>query len=380
MNQTRKVQSVARTLAVLAALGLALTGCTNTGTTDSGSTANAADTQQTVKATEGPTCDLATYGGEQLDLADAIVGFSQSEKEDNPFRIAETQSIKDEAEAVGVKKLITTNAQSTLSKQISDIQDMIAQGAQALIVAPLNSDGLEPALDAAREKNIPVITIDRLLSSGACENYISFLGSDFVEQGKRAADQLIEGTGGKGNVAILLGASGNGVTTDRTKGFVDQIAAEAPDITIVAQQTGDFARDKGQAVTEQLLQSNPEITAIYAENDEMGLGAQAAVIAAGKVPGVDIQIYSIDGTKNAVEQIVAGAYNGVIESNPRFGPLAFATLKSFLAGEPVGQKIVIEDGGRGPPPPPPPPHDSRRWGRRHGRQQEGSIDDGVTAQ
>jgi galactofuranose transport system substrate-binding protein len=344
MNQTRKVHSVARTLAVLAAVGLALTGCTNTGTTDSGSAADAADTQQTVKATEGPTCDLATYGGEELDLTDAIVGFSQSEKEDNPFRIAETQSIKDEAEAVGVKKLITTNAQSTLSKQISDIQDMIAQGAQALIVAPLNSDGLEPALDAAREKNIPVITIDRLLSSGACENYISFLGSDFVEQGKRAADQLIEGTGGKGNVAILLGASGNGVTTDRTKGFVDQIAAEAPEITIVAQQTGDFARDKGQAVTEQLLQSNPEITAIYAENDEMGLGAQAAIIAAGKVPGVDIQIYSIDGTKNAVEQIVAGAYNGVIESNPRFGPLAFATLKSFLAGEPVGQKIVIEDG------------------------------------
>ena len=134
------------------------------------------------------------------------------------------------------------------------------------------------------------------------------------------------------------------MTTDRTSGFVDQIAAAAPDIEIVAQQTGEFARDKGQSVTEQLLQSNPEITAIYAENDEMGLGAQAAIIAAGKVPGKDIQIYSIDGTRNAVEQLAAGSYNGVIESNPRFGPLAFATLKSFLAGDPVGQDIVIEDG------------------------------------
>jgi ABC-type sugar transport system substrate-binding protein len=343
MSTPRKSRLLLSTAAAIAALTLGLSGCTNTGAS-SESSAPAADTQQTAKASDGPTCSLADYKGEAIDLKDAVVGFSQSEKEDNPFRIAETQSIKDEAAKVGVKKLITTNAQSTLSKQISDIQDMIAQGANVLIVAPLNSDGLEPALKAARDKNIPVITIDRKLSSGACDNYVSFLGSNFVEQGKRAADQLIEGTGGTGKVAILLGSSGNGVTTDRTSGFVDQIAAEAPDIEIVAQQTGDFARDKGQAVTEQLLQSNPEITAIYAENDEMGLGAQAAIIAAGKVPGKDIQIYSIDGTKNAVEQIVAGSYNGVIESNPRFGPLAFQTLEAFLGGDPVGQDIIIEDG------------------------------------
>ncbi|THG29140.1 ABC transporter substrate-binding protein [Glaciibacter flavus] len=343
MNTNRKVQSVTGAVAIFAALGLALTGCTNTGTSGSGSTGGSTDTAQTAQAASGPTCDLATYGGEKLDLKNAVVGFSQSEKEDNPFRIAETQSIKDEAAKIGVKKLITTNAQSTLSKQISDIQDMISQGAQALIVAPLNSDGLEPALSAAKAKKIPVITIDRKLSSGACDTYVSFLGSNFVEQGKRAADQLIKGTSGKGNIAILLGSSGNGVTTDRTKGFVDEIAAKGPDLKIVAQQTGDFARDKGQSVTEQLLQSNPDISVIYAENDEMGLGAQAAIIAAGKTPGKDIQIYSIDGTKNAVEQIVAGAYNGVIESNPRFGPLAFKTLQSFESGDKVGQDIIIED-------------------------------------
>jgi ABC-type sugar transport system substrate-binding protein len=328
--------------AIVAAVGLALAGCTNTGTT-SGSSSAATGTAQTVKASDGPTCTLADYKGDKIALKDAIVGFSQSEKEDNPFRIAETQSIKDEAAKVGVKKLITTNAQSTLSKQISDIQDLIAQGAQILIVAPLNSDGLEPALKAARAKNIPVITIDRKLNATACSDYVSFLGSDFVSQGKRAADQLIKGTGGKVNIAVLLGSSGNGVTTDRTSGFVDEIKAKAPGMTIVAQQTGDFNRATGQTVTEQLLQAHPEITVIYAENDEMGLGAQAAIIAAGKAPGKDIQIYSIDGTKNAVQQIVAGAYNGVIESNPRFGPLAFATIKSFEAGDPVGQKIVIQD-------------------------------------
>lgn len=339
-STTRRAGVVAMTTA--ATLSLLLAGCTNTGTATPSATSDS-NTQQTVAPSDGPTCKLSTYGGEKIDLTNAIVGFSQSEKEDNPFRIAETQSIKDEAAKIGVKKLITTNAQSTLSKQISDIQDMIAQGAQVLIVAPLNSDGLEPALKAARDKNIAVLTIDRKLNAEPCKDYVSFLGSDFVSQGKRAADQLIAGTGGTGKVAILLGSSGNSVTTDRTSGFVDEIKAQAPGIEIVAQQTGEFARDKGQSVTEQLLQSNPEITAIYAENDEMGLGAQAAIIAAGKVPGKDIQIYSIDGTRNAVEQLAAGAYNGVVESNPRFGPLAFATLKDFLAGNPVGQSIVIQD-------------------------------------
>jgi ribose transport system substrate-binding protein len=172
---------------------------------------------------------------------------------------------------------------------------------------------------------------------------VSFLGSDFVSQGRRAADQLIASTHGKGKIAVLLGSSGNGVTTDRTSGFVNEIKAKGPGLSIVAEQTGNFDRATGQTVTEQLLQAHPGITAIYAENDEMGLGAQAALIAAGRNPGKDVQIFSVDGTRNAVQQIVAGAYNGVVESNPRFGPLAFATIASFEAGAPVSQNIVIED-------------------------------------
>ena len=330
------------TLAALCVLGVVLSGCTNTGTT-SPDVSVGVGTQQVVKASTGPTCTLEQYKGSRVDLKHAIVGFSQSEKEDNPFRIAETQSIKTEAARLGVKKLIATNAQSTLSKQIADIQDLIAQGAQILIVAPLNSDGLEPALNAARAKNIPVFTIDRKLDSTPCADYVSFLGSDFVSQGKRAADQLIAATGGKGKIAVLLGASGNGVTTDRTSGFVDEIKSKGAGLSIVAEQTGNFDRATAQTVTEQLLQSHPQITAIFAENDEMGLGAQAAVIGDGRTPGKDVRIFSIDGTRNAVQQIVAGAYNGVIESNPRFGPLAFATIQSFETGAPVSQNIVIED-------------------------------------
>lgn len=327
--------------AVLAA-GVLLAGCTKSEEGVPSPTGTAG--QQVVASTAaGQTCGLQAYGASKIDLKDAIVGFSQSEKEANPFRIAETQSIKDEAAKLGVKKLIVTNAQSQLPKQISDIQDMLAQGAQFIIVAPLNSDGLEPALAAAAAKKVPVLTIDRKVNATACKDYVSFLGSNFTEQGKRAADAMIKATGGTGKVAILLGSSGNNVTTERTKGFVDQVKAKAPGLEIVAQQTGEFARDKGQQVMEQLIQANPGITAVYAENDEMALGAVTALKAAGKKPGVDVKIVSIDGTRNAVQAIVDGTINAVIESNPRFGPLAFATAQKFLSGEPVGTAIIISD-------------------------------------
>lgn len=342
------IQRRSRTLAVacvLAATTLAAAGCAKSETSNNagGDSSQGAQEAKTPDSSSGAGCKLETYGAPKLDLKDAVVGFSQSEKEANPFRIAETQSIKDEAKKIGVKKLLTTNAQSQLSKQISDIQDMLSQGAQFLIVAPLNSDGLEPALKAAAAKKVPVLTIDRKVNSTACKDYVAFLGSDFVEQGKRAADAMIKVTGGKGKVAILLGASGNNVTTDRTKGFVDQVKAEAPGLEIVAQQTGEFARDKGQQVMEQLIQSKPDITAVYAENDEMGLGAVTALKAAGKKPGKDVKIVSVDGTRNAVQALVNGEYNAVIESNPRFGPLAFATAQKFYAGEEIPENVIITD-------------------------------------
>ncbi|WP_406151276.1 ABC transporter substrate-binding protein [Streptomyces sp. NBC_01012] len=343
------IQRRSRTLAAACLLAatatLAASGCSKSESSDSasGDSSQGAQEAKSPEAASGPGCSLQSYGAPKLDLKDAVVGFSQSEKEANPFRIAETQSIKDEAKKVGVKKLLTTNAQSQLSKQISDIQDMLSQGAQFLIVAPLNSDGLEPALKAAAAKKVPVLTIDRELNSTACKDYVSFLGSDFVEQGKRAADAMIKATDGKGKVAILLGTSGNNTTTDRTKGFVDQIKAEAPGIEIVAQQTGDFARDKGQQVMEQLIQSKPGITAVYAENDEMGLGALTALKANGKKPGKDVKIVSVDGTRSAVQAVVNGEYNAVIESNPRFGPLAFATAQKFYDGEEIPENIIISD-------------------------------------
>ncbi len=343
-------------LAGMAAAALAVTGCSNSGT-DSTVTPAASDAgQQTVKSAEpsgsasvdpaADGCTLETYGNggvEKIDLKDAIVGFSQSEPDAAAFRAAETQSIRDEAAKIGVKNLLVTNANAELPKQISDIQSMLNQGAQFLIVAPVNSDGLDPALTAAREKGVPVLTIDRKVTNTACTDYLTFIGSDFLDQGKRAAQEMAKATDGKANVAILLGSSGNNVTDQRTKGFVDEVAASSPDLKIVAQQTGNFAREEGQSVTEQLLQSNPEIDAIYAENDEMALGAVTAITAAGKKPGTDIKVVSIDGTKNAVQGVVDGQINAVVESNPRFGPLAFQTAMDFYAGQAIPEDIIISD-------------------------------------
>ncbi|MQA77250.1 MAG: substrate-binding domain-containing protein [Streptosporangiales bacterium] len=307
-------------------------------------TSNGTEGKQVARSTgaTGSTCTLEKFGGQKIDLKKDVVGFSQSEKEANPFRIAETKSIRDEAKKLGIEKLRVTNAQSQFSKQISDVQQLIAQGAKLLVIAPLNSDGWDPVLKQASAKKIPIITIDRQINADPCADYLTFIGSDFYEQGKRAADQMIEALGGKGKVAILLGAPGNNVTTDRTKGFKDRMKEKAPGVKIGFEQTGEFAREKGQQVTEQLIQSTPDIGGIYAENDEMALGAVTALKGAGKKAG-DVKIVSVDGTRAAVQSIVDGWLSSVIESNPRFGPLAFETAQKFVDGEAIPEKIIISD-------------------------------------
>lgn len=341
------MQQVARrltTAALLAALALS-TGCAKSeDDADKSKSSAGADGggQVAAEPTKGAeTCGIGEFGGKKLDLEKATVGFSQSEKEANPFRIAETASIKAEAKKRGVE-LLAANAQSQFSKQISDVQDLISKGADLLVIAPLNSDGWEPVLKQAAAKKIPIVTVDRKINAKACEDYVSFIGSDFVEQGRRAADRMIKATGGKGDVAILLGTPGNNVTTERTKGFRDRIEQKAPGLKVVFKQTGEFAREKGQQVTEQLIQSRPGIDGIYAENDEMGLGAVNALKSAGKKAG-DVKLVTVDGTRNAVQGVVDKWIDGVIESNPRFGPLAFSTLDDFTSGKKVGQSIVIKD-------------------------------------
>lgn len=341
VKSTAKDAAVAASSAVVGAASSATSAAASVASSAVGAASSAASS---AVADAGANCTYKTYAGgvEKIDLKTAKLGFAQSEKEDNPFRTAETQSMKDEAKKLGYN-LVVTNAGGDLNQEITDIKGMVAQGVKALIVSPLKSDGLQPALDEAKAKKVPVFTVDRLLvdSFKPCQDYIGFAGSNFVEQGKRAGEAMIKVTGGKAKAITLLGAPGVNVADDRNKGYRDAIAG-TPGIEVLAEQTGNFNRADGQKVTEQLLASHPDLNAIYAHNDEMALGAKAALEAAGKKAG-DVHIITIDGTKGAVQGIVDGWIDGVIESNPRFGPIGFATLDKFYNGEGVPAKQIIQD-------------------------------------
>jgi len=275
-------------------------------------------------------------------LAGMVVGFSQSENEQNPFRAAETASVKEAAKAAGVARLLYTNANDDQAKQVADIQSMISQGARAIIVAPLNATGLQPALEQAAAKNIPVVTIDRATAGTPCRDFITNIGSNFYVQGQRAAEALADATGGKAKIVEIQGAYGNSVETQRTEGFADGLKKH-PGMTLLAAQPGNWSATDAQRVMEQLLLAHPDATAMYSHADVMTLGAMRAMQQSGKQPGRDIAIVSIDGTKALVQAIAAGRAQADVETNPRFGPLSFQALHDWFAGKPVSQKLIMKD-------------------------------------
>ena len=232
-------------LVPIAIMAVMVASCTKSQSPATAANNGAGAAQVVATGSNGPACTYQQYGAPSVDLKTATVGFSQSESTSNPFRATETQSITSEAARLGVH-LIQRNAAADVNAQNSQIEDMIAQGAQVLIVAPENSAGLGPALAQAKQKHIPVLTIDRTATGTACQDFIGFLGSDFYHQGQVAADDLAGATGGSGKVAVLMGSSGNNVTTDRTNGFLAQVKAKTPGMTVVAQQTANFDQTTGQ--------------------------------------------------------------------------------------------------------------------------------------
>ncbi|HEX8197942.1 MAG TPA: ABC transporter substrate-binding protein [Pyrinomonadaceae bacterium] len=270
-----------------------------------------------------------------------IVGFSQMEN-DGPWRIAETKSMREEAAKRGYE-LIITDAQKQTSKQISDVEDLVARGVSAIFLAPREFEGLAPALAAAKEAKIPVFLIDREAAGKVGEDYVTFIGSNFVQQGERVGEWLAKNTGGKAGIIELQGTAGASVAIDRAQGFRNAIG-KYPDMKILASQPANFSRAEGQKVMENLIQAHGKnITAVYTHNDEMALGAIQALKAANMNPGKDVKVVSVDGQKSALEAIMAGDLNITVESNPRFGPIAFDTYEKFLRREQLQPKIILED-------------------------------------
>ncbi|WP_102126932.1 ABC transporter substrate-binding protein [Deinococcus planocerae] len=271
------------------------------------------------------------------------VGFAQTES-NNPWRIAQTKSMQDEAKRLG-HRLVYTDAAGSAAKQVADVDSMIAQRVDAIFLAPREEKPLAAAVKKARAAGIPVILLDRNVDPSLAKagvDYVTFIGSDFIEEGRRVGQWLTKNMKGEARVIQLLGTTGSSPANDRRKGFEDAVKGNAK-VRILASQTGDFARDKGRQVMETLLQAHPDVNVVYAHNDEMAIGAIAALEAAGKKPGKDVMIMSIDGGREIVQLVVDGKVNYVVECNPRFGPKAFATLKDYAAGKKIPAKIINPD-------------------------------------
>lgn len=267
------------------------------------------------------------------------VGFSQIGAEGD-WRKANSESIRTEAAARGFD-LVFSDAQQKQENQTKALRSFVAQGVDVIVLAPVVETGWEPVLKEIREAGIPVILTDRSVDVSSPDLFVTFIGADFVEEGRRAAQWLAKATDGKAIVAELQGTPGAAPAIARKKGFDEAIKA-FPGITVIKSQSGEFTRAKGREVMESFLKSpdGKTITALYAHNDDMAIGAIQAIEEAGLRPGVDIRIVSIDGVRAALEAMAAGKLNCTVECNPLLGPILFDTIEAIVAKKPVPARIV----------------------------------------
>jgi ABC-type sugar transport system substrate-binding protein len=277
-------------------------------------------------------------GGDSITL-----GFSQVGAESG-WRTANTKSVQDSAAEAGIE-LQFSDAQQKQENQIKAIRTFIQQRVDVIAFSPVVESGWDTVLMEAKRANIPVILTDRAVDSTDTTLYKTFLGSDFVEEGKKAGQWLlqnVDASAGPVNIVELQGTTGSAPAIDRQEGFAEVIK-QNPNFKVIASQTGDFTRSGGRQVMEAFLKSNPDIDVLYAHNDDMGLGAIEAIEAAGKVPGQDIKIITVDAVKDGMQALADGKINYIVECNPLLGPQLMDLVKKVAAGEEVPARVVTEE-------------------------------------
>ena len=289
---------------------------------------------------------IAAFSFPALAAKPLVIGFSQVGAE-SEWRTANTRSIKEAAKQQGVT-LRFADAQQRQENQVKAIRSFIAQRVDIIAFSPVVESGWETVLREAKAAKIPVILTDRAVSVSDASLYATFIGSDFVEEGRKAGRWLIERaqkTPGKPfNIVELQGTVGSAPAIDRKKGFEEVIKAY-PKLKIVRSQTGDFTRTKGKEVMEAFLKAQGKgIDVLYAHNDDMAIGAIQAIEEAGLKPGVDILVVSIDGVKGAFQAMAAGKMNVTVECNPLLGPQLMAAARDVAAGKQVAKRITVVEG------------------------------------
>jgi len=292
----------------------------------------------------GQTNDQTSDGddGGQAVKASIVLGFSQIGSESD-WRAANTVSIKSEAKKRGVD-LRFADAQQKQENQIKALRSFIDQKVDIIAFSPKVETGWQTVLEEIKKAGIPVILTDRGVDSDQ-SLYVTFVGSDFVEEGRRAARWFIENTTGELKVFELRGTPGASCAVDRKKGF-EEVIKDEPRIKIIKSQDGAFERGKGKEVMEAFL-ATPEgkdFNALYAHNDDMALGAIQALKEAGRKPGEDIKIVSVDAVKAAFEAMIDGELNCTVECNPLLGPLLFDIVEAVMAAKTLedrGSKLKV---------------------------------------
>ncbi|PAD70401.1 LacI family transcriptional regulator [Bacillus sp. 7586-K] len=280
-----------------------------------------------------------TKSGDKL-----VIGFSQVGAE-SEWRTANTKSMQDAIKDAG-HELKFSDAQQKQENQIKAIRSFIAQKVDAIVFSPVVETGFETVLQEAKDAGIPVFLADRAVDIEDDSLWVTFLGSDFVEEGKKAANWLVEETKdvkGDVNIVELQGTVGSAPAIDRKEGF-EEVIKEHPNLKIIKSQTGDFTRAKGKEVMEAFLKSEGDnIDVLYAHNDDMAIGAIQAIEEYGLKPGEDIKIIGVDAVKGAFEAMAAGKMNVTVECNPLFGPQMVDLIEAHLAGEKIEKRVAVEE-------------------------------------
>jgi len=272
-----------------------------------------------------------------------VLGFSQIGAE-SEWRTANTVSIKNAAASMGID-LRFVDAQQKQENQIKALRSFIAQKVDVIAFSPVVETGWDTVLQEAKAANIPVILTDRSVSADP-SLYAGIIGSDFVEEGRKAARWVVEkykdGTTDV-NIVELQGTVGSAPAIDRKKGF-EEIVAANPRFKIIRSQSGDFTRSKGKEVMEAFLKAETrKIDVLYAHNDDMAIGAIQAIEEAGIKPGREISIVSIDAVKGAFEAMIAGKLNATIECNPLLGPQLMTSVVEVYSGKPIPKRTVVDE-------------------------------------
>ena len=277
--------------------------------------------------------------------APLVLGFSQVGAE-SEWRTANTASIKAAAKEAGVT-LKFADAQQKQENQVKAIRSYIAQKVDVIAFSPVVESGWDTVLKEAKAAGIPVILTDRAVKVADPSLYVTFIGSDFVEEGRKAAKWLLERAAKTPNAALniveLQGTVGSAPAIDRKKGF-EEVIKTNPKLQIIRSQSGEFTRAKGKEVMESFLkQRDKKIDVLYAHNDDMAIGAIQAIEEAGLKPGVDIVIISIDGVRGAFEAMKAGKLNVTVECNPLLGPQLMQLAKDVVAKKPIEKRITVNE-------------------------------------